>query len=515
MAAQSRLDSFKSLYFGLASAEAEVEDEAGTERFLRTYYDRWNLRSTLSSQRFFLVIGPKGSGKSAINIFVGLQLIKKYGHESVFLKGLNLDEVAPGIQPLSAITQKLASEASTHLTDSAWRLFLSLRFFELLLKDESCSLGRDPQVLRLRDDLRRAGLAGSDFPSVLRRVRENKTAIKLKGTLGQEWSSKETDDVPVTSLGEALLNLIVEAETDNHFMLSIDGLDRIIGDNPGYWVSLAALLRVGDDLHKKLRRAKSDLRLLIMCRSDVFRRIKFADSDKIASDATLYVDWEAEQSVAADSILWDYLGAKAEVATGPLLAHFPAEMVVGKKAGRPRSLNTLTYIIESTRCTPREMTMLMRRIQDEVPHHGFITQDRLRIAVDKFSSRDLLQVVAAEATGLLQTEIQDKLDDIISSIPFAKNLHEPDLTKALKSADVDTSLTKDLAEFLFMAGLLGNYDPRNGYVNFYHRRNTNKFKRSGPWILHRGLMYAYTVPYTDPEKSVNLVETAWSSTTTS
>ena len=52
-----------------------------------------------------------------------------------------------------------------------------------------------------------------------------------------------------------------------------------------------------------------------------------------------------------------------------------------------------------------------------------------------------------------------------------------------------------------MAGLLGNYDPRTGYIQFYHRRDTYKFRRTGPWQLHRALMYAFNVPYTRGEQS--------------
>ena len=46
-----------------------------------------------------------------------------------------------------------------------------------------------------------------------------------------------------------------------------------------------------------------------------------------------------------------------------------------------------------------------------------------------------------------------------------------------------------------MAGLIGNYDRNTGYIQFYHRRDTYKFKRTGPWQLHRGLMYAFNIPY--------------------
>ena len=58
------------LYFGKAAAESEVSSNPG--RFLDTYLDRWDLCSVIESHEKFLVLGPKGTGKSAAAYFVQL-----------------------------------------------------------------------------------------------------------------------------------------------------------------------------------------------------------------------------------------------------------------------------------------------------------------------------------------------------------------------------------------------------------------------------------------------------------
>lgn len=484
---------FKNLYFGMASAEAEAA--ADPERFLRTYYDRWNLKAALHNPECFLIVGPKGAGKSAVSEFIRLSLVASSGEHAVFSRTLNLDEVSPGISPLSAITQKLVSDQATGLTDSAWRLFLSWRFFELILQDESCDLTRDAQVQQLADDLRRCGLTGGDFPSVLRRVREDKIAISLRGLIGKDWASKEAEEVSVSHLGEALVRLLVQARSDNHFLLSIDGLDRIISDNQAYWRTLAALLRVSDDLHRKFRPAASDLRLLVMCRSDVFRAIQFADADKIAGDSALFIDWGAHQTIPADSHLWDYISGKAEIQPTTLFSLLPEKVTVGERAGRGRDVKIAEFLLQFTRSTPRELTMLMKRVQEEIPVGGYPTPERVRSAADNFASRDLLTIVKAEATGIIASGLQGHLDEILSNLPAATGVTREDLTNAALAAGLDSSFVGPLSEFLFMAGLLGNYDPQTGYVQFYHRRGTYKFKRKGPWNLHFGLMYAFNITY--------------------
>ena len=74
-------------------------------------------------------------------------------------------------------------------------------------------------------------------------------------------------------------------------------------------------------------------------------------------------------------------------------------------------------------------------------------------------------------------------------------MSEKHFAESLKNAGIDPELSSELTEFLFLAGLIGNYDSNTGYVQFYHRRDTYKFKKGGPWMLHKGLMYAFNIPY--------------------
>jgi hypothetical protein len=487
---------FRDLYFGLASAEAEAA--AQPERFLQTYYDRWNLVGAFDAKQYFLVVGPKGSGKTAVNEFTRLRLIERFGPEKVFALTLNLDEVSPGLSPLSTISQKLVSDQAVGTTDTAWRLFLAVRLFELLMRDQGSSLNSDPQSVKLASQLGAAGLMGTDFPTVLRRVRENKTSVSLKGFVSGESTSQATDEVPVTQLGEAILRLVLEAQTDAHFVLAVDGLDRIISTNRAYWLTLAALLRVSDDLHRRLLSAASDIRLLVMCRSDVFRRIIFADSDKIAGDAAIFVDWGASETNPFQSPLWNYLCSKAQISVADLFKMLPSHVPVGLRNRRdaPQQIPIAEFLLQSTRATPREMTMLMRRLQEQVLDGGPVTPQRARRAVDNFASRDLLTTVTAEATGLLSAELGESLGQILSAFPAARGLLPADVASAVSKVGLDRALTTEFCEFLFLAGLLGNFDPVTGYVQFYHRRDTYLFKREGPWILHRGIVYAFNIPFT-------------------
>jgi hypothetical protein len=112
------------------------------------------------------------------------------------------------------------------------------------------------------------------------------TTFSLPKILGGEAKSTETDSLSPGQLGDAIIDLVANSSTPNRHILAIDGLDKAIGENDAYWRTLAALVRVGDVVTRRLREAGNNgVHLIIMCRTDVFRRISFADSAKIAADS--------------------------------------------------------------------------------------------------------------------------------------------------------------------------------------------------------------------------------------
>ncbi|MEV7625697.1 hypothetical protein [Actinoplanes sp. NPDC089786] len=330
------------------------------DRFLKTYLDRWNVPDQIDSQGKFLVLGPKGSGKSAAANFVGLTWIRKYGEHAVFRTTVDFDELNRTQSPLYSLDKKLVSQEVTALTDSAWKLFIGVRLLDSLAEDNACSLGKDPQLLRLLQDLKTAGLASDDYPQVLRRVRERKGTISIPKFLSGELKSTETDSLGPGQLGDAIIGLVTKAGTPNRHILAIDGLDKAIGENDTYWRTLAALVRVGDTVTRRLREeGNRSVYIVIMCRTDVFRRISFADSAKIAADSGIHIAWGAEMQNPREVALWEYVAQKAQVDPDELIACLPDHLKVGR--GRGKRIASMQYILQFTRYTPRDIEPPLHR----------------------------------------------------------------------------------------------------------------------------------------------------------
>ncbi|MFI6227183.1 P-loop ATPase, Sll1717 family [Micromonospora echinospora] len=479
------------LYFGRASAERDVLHDP--DRFVDTYLDRWNLPDRVLDQETFLILGPKGSGKSAAAHYVALRWKREIGEHAVFTNFVDFDELNRSQSPLHSLEKKLVSGEVTALTDAAWKLFIGVRLLESLIKDEACDLSRDPHAIKLLADLKSAGLADDDYPKVLKRIRERKSTISIPRIASTEWKATDTESVSLPQLGDAVIRLAAASVTRNRHLLSIDGLDKAIGDNESYWRTLAALVRAADWISQRLlREGNRSIFLLIMCRNDVFRRIHFADSAKIAADGGINIDWGAEAQDPRDVVLWDYVARKARVDVDDLLNLLPDVVRVGPTA---RPISTLRYLLDFTRYTPRDMNLLFGSLKGRAFPGNSLSIAQVRSAADSFSSSHLLSEILSEATGLLDQQVINRLPQILTALP-GKEFTREALGSAIESTGTKDLVTlDDLAEYLFLQGAIGNLRPGSGYVQFYHRRNTYDYNRSGPWLLHNGLMYALNIPF--------------------
>jgi hypothetical protein len=486
------------LYFGKASAEKDVL--SNPERFLETYLDRWDLPQQVLDHEKFLILGPKGSGKSAAAHYVALRWKKRFGEHSVFSNFVDFDELNRTQTPLYSLDKKLVSDEVSALTDAAWKLFISIRMLDSLIVDQACNLAHDPRATKLVAELKRVGLASDDYPQVLRKVRERKGSISIPKFASTELKSTDTETISLSQLGDAIMGLVSGAQTPNRHLLSIDGLDKAIGENDSYWRTLAALIRTADSVCEDLLRAHNEsVFLLIMCRSDVFRRIRFADAPKIAADGGVHMEWGAEAHDVREVVLWDYIARKARVDTDELVAALPRVVSVGQDNRIP----TLRYILEFTRYTPRDMNLIFNAMKGRAYVDQPLSGAQVRAGADSFASSHLLHEILSEATGLLPQAVIDALPQILSSLT-SRIFDRDSLAKAIRDMGVESQTSLDgLAEYLFLQGAIGNYRPSVRYVQFYHRRNTYDYNRSGPWMLHTGLTYALNVPFSEGTSKAN------------
>lgn len=377
------------------------------------------------------------------------------------------------------------------MTDSAWKLFIGVRLLEALINDPASTLCNDAQAVRLLADLKRAGLASDDYPRVLRSVRDKKGGFSFKFLQG-EASSKEADTLSPGQVADAVVKLVLGARTPNRHLMIIDGLDKAITENQSYWLTVGALIRVVDRIRRMARDTPdTNIFLMLMCRSDVFRRVRFADAPKIAADGGLHVSWQAEAANPKEVLLWDYLAKKAGLTKDQLWAYLPLSVPVGQQGG---AVETLRYLLDFTRYTPRDMSLLFKFLA-EAAQAPPLSGAQVRQGADHFASQHLLPEIIAEAVGLLPALVVDRLESLMGAIS-KRVVSKAQLRSLIQQQGLKDLVTElELGEYLFLQGAIGNYRPDAGYIQFFHRRDAAKFSPSGPWVLHTGLVYANNIPW--------------------
>lgn len=365
-------------------------------------------------------------------------------------------------------------------------------------EDQASPIYHNSEANTLWTQLREAQLITPEdklvsFQTISKKYREKKYTFNLKvAEFSSSWQTEqEKHALNIEKLTDYIFKLLFTNNSGNMYLLTIDGLDQIVTNDKNYWSHLESLLTASLEVFTELRQHTDNYHLLVMCRSDIFRRATFPDLDK-ANAASVRIEWGSEGSDPEDSPLWDYLAMQADISTTELQSYFPKFVTVGNN----RKINTFEYILTSTRQTPREINLLMKQIQKESFPNAKITEKMIRPAITRFARDDFMLIIRAETSGVLSDKLSDNtLDHIFANLNSSGKITREKLSQSALNAGVPSDLLDELIQFFFYAGLIGNYREGSSYIQFYHRNDLTTFRPKGPWRLNRGIAVAYNIPW--------------------
>ncbi|WP_345516054.1 P-loop ATPase, Sll1717 family [Phytohabitans houttuyneae] len=490
MSAEPRF--FKSLYFGEASAEAEAEK--WPLYFVNSFLDHSGVAKRICEGDAYLLIGPKGAGKSSYVEYLRLQAPEA---SQFFIRREDLGELRGALK-----TDLSLSESGAELTELAWSTWIWTHLFDSLMADNGASPQLDPETVSLHAELRMAGVATGDFRTVLREIRRKQHKFAVPRIYEFTSASGHETRVNIGQLRDLLADIVCKARTSSTHVLALDGLDSAEIGTDSYWKQLAALLRASTRAHQQLRSAESRVRICLLCRSDVFLKIPIPDSNKIRHAWGVELKWDYGLETPKDSILWEMLEKKVAArgaSTGDLLeTYFPSYMEVGKRT-RPRRIPMPRYLLELTRSTPRDMVMLMRYIQDELNPQQGLDIDRIRAGANSYCKYYFTGEVINELIGMVDASIAQGVISAMTRLP-ARRFSREDFLDLFSNQDGPSALEADtILRQLYLVGAIANYKPSGGgeeYVKFYHRRSHAELDLRGPFLLHNALTYGLNLPWT-------------------
>lgn len=492
---------FKDLYFGKSDSKNEIAGDR--DDFIRSFVDLNRITEEVVAGEKTLVLGPKGTGKSALAWFLdGSQ------YESDYLCVVrDASEL-----PLADIPRlDTGQPAGPERTVAAWKFILLCNYLELLLKDQSCDLPNRGEVTRVTKLLRGYGLIGDVAGRAILDV--SKTTIQIPiPKVGSIYRRESQSKLNIFSLLPYLEDWAVNARSGNRHLLMLDGLDSIFLNDEKYDESLASLVQASYSINQRLANIGATGSIVLLLRHDVFNRVSLLlpDSQKMRDDFAVELDWRVLSGAAGvNAPLLKLVNGKAaralEVSHVDVLSYFPKHIILGGGHGKSaRQIDRLQYLLNFTRHTPRDLLRLLEEIRKVEasgvfpPSRGELRQDVVREGVIQYSTKYFTGAIRNEFAGYEHgpEESQRGLDALQSL--NRQRFDRAAFSRQLELAgDARREAVDRLLKLMFFAGAIGNEVKVNGgsYMHFYHRRDDAEVYLQGNFILHNALCHAWGIPF--------------------
>lgn len=484
------------LYFGKADSKNESADDR--EAFVRSYVDLHDSVRSVLDARTFLVLGPKGTGKSALAWYLE-------GSESP-TSHMALVRDASDL-PLAEVPRlRTGQNKGPERTVVAWKFILLCNLLELLLKDQGSSSSQDPELIRVTNLLRDWGFMSDAVGHALTKGTRTTTTIPIPG-LGPLYKRESGRELNIFNLLPYMEQWVVEAESKLRHVLLLDGLDSILLNDPQYDESLASLVQAAYQLNQKLNMGSATSSVVLLLRNDIFSRValRLPDSQKMKDDMSLDLDWRVLSGAeGVHAPLIELVNKKAanalEIEMVDVLGYFPTAVEVGKRSN-PRKIPTLQYLLNLTRHTPRDVLRIFEEIRRVEASGVFgasgrtLGQDVIREGVVQYASKYFVDAIRNEFAG---NEAGPAAAE--SSLRALKAMNKQtfdraEFGQALTEVGGEPTRADSLLTLLFFAGAIGNSTGMGdkSYMQFYHRRNDVEIYLHGLFVLHNALVHAWNL----------------------
>jgi len=489
---------YRDLYFGMSDSRNEVNENR--EAFVKSYVDLNGAISAVVNGQKFLVLGPKGTGKSALAWYLEAAEING-GHLALVRDASDL--------PLAEVPRlQTGQEPGPERTVVAWKFIILCNYLELLLRDQRCLIQNNSEVLRVAKLLRDFGFMGDASGRALLKASSTTVTIPVP-KLGPIYKRERRPDLNIYNLIPYLESWVADADSGLRHILLIDGLDSIFLNDVRYDASLSSLVQAAYSINQKLRQRQATGSVVLLLRNDVFSRIALSlpDSQKMRDDLAFDLDWRVLSGQAGvKAPLMHLVNTKAARAVGDdsveVLEYFPPEIEVGGRGRKgTRRFPTFQYFLNMTRHTPRDLLRLFEEIRKVDASgvygesDGILSGEVIREGVLQYATKYFVGAISNEFAGYTGGP-----ESAAAALTALKAINKQTFdTREFRRAlgDANLQLVPDadnLMRLLFFAGAIGNYVGGfydKSYMQFYHRRDESEIYLRGTFVLHHALIHAW------------------------
>lgn len=462
------------LYFG--APEAEAESLPNSRVFLSDVYeDHHDLHTELASEKF-IVVGRKGSGKSA---FAEYTYLLSQNEPNIFCKFIRQDVVS-----LEKLVQIGVGNEEKISKEQLFKWLIYTNLLSLFFKNEAI---KDAQEFNLLKEFlkKNSGFIDINKGEILELVKKYNFEINIeqfkrfvRGKIGTDIQIKESR-APFYKLIPHLETVIVdilnsefEKSNKNEYVIFFDDLDiGFNADSEDSLLTIMELLRASKHVNNNIF-AKNGIsaKVIILIRDDVERILSSqgADIAKIFSSYSTRLDWYQDEYQSLDKE--DSIGLKKLVERRTRYAFERAGINFKNNAAwdslidddfSPKS--SFKYISDHTYLRPRDFILLLKPLES----------GQYEIPLNKYYVNNLIGLYATELIKELTNELSSfysgtQIQNILEALKEVNNVYDCSYKQAkiifekyFKDTDVSTLLND-----LFDRSIIGNVNAITGHIKF-------------------------------------------------
>jgi hypothetical protein len=467
--------------FNLGHASAELESTFYPDLLLTGYFDLEGLVDRIQYGPTCLVLGYKGSGKSALGAHLQLQSDPKLFVKTVFLSDF----------PFSNFQQIISGRAEPESKfPTAWSWILLLSLIDSFSTDIGSPSNQENDFLCSLEALQKLGLLPNPTLKQLVLV-SSKKQFKAKlppiFEVACEIDKKPGQDLQFLNIVEHLKRTVSQFKSESRHILIIDGLDDILTKKEVQYDSLAALVLEVSRLNLLFHRNSTPAKIVLLCRTELFERLPGPNKNKIRQDAGVELDWYHDPREPMSSNLVKLVNFRAKMSDESIedlfKTYFPKKF--DKKP-------ILQFLLDLSRHTPRDFIQILSHIQ-KFCKKGKVINNQVLSGIRSYSINYFLPEIRDELVGYTNTEYFDNTMKMIGALKKRHFNYEElkvlcDQQGILPKMELEKILTH-----LYNCSAIGNLFHRptgSALFSFKFRNRNSVFDNSQEIILHKGLWKA-------------------------
>lgn len=469
---------FRQIEFG--KADAKEEGTELPELLVDGYYNIDDLSEKATSRSTYLFLGYKGAGKTALSEHIRL-VNKDYQH---FVKNILLEDF-----PYKSFG-KIVPGGAEHEAKFpiAWEWLFLLYIIESLTQDEMAMNTPDLDIQGVLSILRRLGLLPiTNIKELVSKSSKNSFKVNIADILeyGKETEKSVNEaDIRFSHVIGILKRIIESIKTPNYHFLVIDGLDEILTAKEIQYQSIAALINQAKNINSYFREKDLKLKVLILCRTDLFERLPHPNKNKIRQDSAYTFDWFEESDYASNSNLIKIANLRCSLKY-PQVTDVFKEFFPQSYEGKSIHSDLLNF----TRHTPRDFLQLLKSIQ-KVAKGPKIAHKDIGNGMKDYSINYFLPEIKDELVGYASHEKIETIFFLLSALRKRDFLLKEVIELGAKS-NKETKYFPDIFSALFDCSAIGHvyksqFGDQTQYTFKYRNRNMS-FNPNDRIILHKGI----------------------------